>query len=139
MPVTFSSATVVAAASGLAGLLFGRASVAPCLSCESERTLISVLTRQYADCALAAEKDDGVNWTTTFAVLLLCALAYAIQGVGLRVLQPVFAAERPAIALHAAAAAAQYFVPETLADEQALARRKVLARVDGVRGEFIRN
>ena len=141
MPVTFSSATVVAAASGLAGLLFGRASVAPCLSCESERTLISVPTRQYADCALAAEKDDGVNWTTTFAVLLLCALAYAIQGVGLRVLQPVFAAERPAVALHAAAAAAaaQYFAPESLAGEQPLARRKVLARVDSVRGEFIRN
>ena len=139
MPVTFSSATVVAAACGLAGVIFGRVSVSPCLGCESERTLISVLTRQYADCAVGAEKDDGVNWSTTLAVLLLCALAYAIQGVGFRVLQPVFSGERPAVALHAAAAAAQYFAPESVAGEQTLARRKVLARVDSVRGEFTRN
>ena len=138
MPVTISSASVVAAACGVAGLIFGRVSVPPCPGCESERTLISVLTRQYADCAGGAEKHDGVNWTTSFVVLLLCAIAYAIQGVALRVLQPEPAAERPAVALPAAAAA-HFFAPEPLAGEQQLARRKVLARVDSVRGEFVRN
>lgn len=139
MSVTFSSATVIAAACGLAGLFFGRVSVAPCPGCESERTLISVLTRQYADCAVGAEKNDGVNWVTTFIVLLLCAIAYAIQGVALRVLQPEPTAERPSVAQPATAAASHYFVSESLAGEQQLARRKVFARVDSVRGEFIRN
>ena len=137
MPVTISSASVVAAACGVAGLIFGRVSVPPCPGCESERTLISVLTRQYADCAGGAEKHDGVNRTTSFVVLLLCAIAYAIQGVALRVLQPEPAAERPAVALPAAAA--HFFAPEPLAGEQQLARQKVLARVDSVRGEFVRN
>ena len=137
--MTISSASVVAAACGVAGLIFGRVSVPACPGCESERTLISVLTRQYADCAGGAEKHDGVNWITSFVVLLLCAIAYAIQGVALRVLQPESAAERPAVALPAAAAAAHFFAPESLAGEQQLARRKVLARVDSVRGEFVRN
>ena len=139
MPVTFSSATVVAAACGFVGVFSGRVSGAPCPGCESERTLISVLTRQYADSALGAEKHDGVNRITTLVVLLLCALAHAIQGVALRVLQPDPTAERPAAALPAAAAAAHYLAPDTLAGEQQLARRRVLARVDSVRSEFVRN